>query len=397
MKSKILWVLAGILLVVVSLKLFTNYLSDDPKGYALQLLEKADIKINGDRPWDIQVHNEDLYARVMQQGSLGLGEAYMDGWWDCPALDQFFYKILSADLDKHIKLNWTLIINAIEAQLMNLQSKVRSRTVGEQHYDLGNDLYEKMLDKNMIYSCGYWPLAQTLDKAQEHKLDLICKKLELKPGMTVLDIGCGWGGFARYAAKHYGVTVTGITISKEQAHYAQSKNEGLPVNIVLQDYRDITEKFDRVVSIGMFEHVGYKNYETFMKVVQSCLKDDGLFLLHTIGGNLSHTSSDPWILKYIFPNSMLPSMVQIAQAAEGKFVVEDWHNFSAHYDTTLMAWFDRFEKNWKSIKTNYDERFYRMWKYYLLSCAGLFRARKAQLWQIVLSKEGVSGGYISIR
>lgn len=387
----------GIIAAIASVKLFTNYLSDDPKAYALQLLEKADIKVNGSRPWDIQVHNEALYARVMQEGSLGLGEAYMDGWWDCPALDQFFYKILSADLDKHIKINWTIIYNALQAQFTNLQTKMRSRKVGEQHYDLGNELYEKMLDAQMIYSCGYWAAAESLDQAQDDKLDLICKKLELKPGMTMLDIGCGWGGLARYAAKHYGAKVTGITISIEQAQYAQAKSAGLPVKIILQDYRDLHEQFDRVVSVGMFEHVGYKNYATFMEVVHNNLKDDGLCLLHTIGGNISNTSSDPWILKYIFPNSMLPSMVQIAQAAEGKFIIEDWHNFGAHYDTTLMSWFERFDKQWHTIKTNYDDRFYRMWKYYLLSCAGLFRARKAQLWQVVLSKKGVPGGYKSVR
>ena len=256
-----------------------------------------------------------------------------------------------------------------------------------------------MLDKHMIYSCAYWQNAATLDDAQEQKLDLICKKLYLKPGMTLLDIGCGWGGLARYAAQHYGVVVTGITISQEQARYAQERNGGLPITILLKDYRDLTDTFDRVVSVGMFEHVGSKNYTEFMQVVDRCLADDGLFLLHTIGGNSSTESCDPWMNKYIFPNSMLPSMAQISSALENIFVMEDWHNFGPYYDTTLMAWHKNFVDNRESIKqqSHYDERFYRMWRYYLLSCAGLFRAREAQLWQLVLSKKGKVRMYRSIR
>jgi len=285
----------------------------------------------------------------------------------------------------------------LKAKLINEQTKERSLIVGEQHYDLGNDLYELMLDNYMIYSCGYWKNATNLNEAQEAKLDLICRKLRLKPGMTVLDIGCGWGGFAKYAAEHYDVKVTGVTISKEQAKYAQEFCKGLPVTILVKDYRDVKEAFDRVVSIGMFEHVGYKNYREFMEVSNHCLKDNGLSLLHTIGSNTTVTSGDPWILKYIFPNSMLPSICQIANAFEGLFIMEDWHNFGADYDKTLMAWHERFTKNWDKVKEKYGERFYRMWNYYLLSCAALFRARQAQLWQIVLSKKGVPGGYKSIR
>jgi cyclopropane-fatty-acyl-phospholipid synthase len=253
------------------------------------------------------------------------------------------------------------------------------------------------INKNMIYSCAYWQDASTLDQAQENKLDLICKKLQLKPGMKLLDIGCGWGGLARYAAEHYGAHVTGVTISKEQAHFAQEFCKGLPVTILVRDYRDVHDTFDRIVSVGMFEHVGYKNYREFMELVHRCLKDNGLFLLHTIGGNASVTSGDLWITKYIFPNSMLPSLQQISAASEGLFIMEDWHNFGNEYDRTLMNWYERFNKNWHQLKATYGERFYRMWKYYLLSCAGLFRARKAQLWQVVFSKRGVPGGYVSIR
>ena len=390
-------IILATLFVLIGLAAFFIFTSEDPKVFAQELLQKADIEINGNDPWDITVHNEGLYGRVMRQGTLGLGEAYMDGWWDSDALDQSFYKIFKADLHNQMKFNWNLALSILKAQFINEQTKERSVTVGEQHYDLGNDLYELMLDEYMIYSCGYWKNATNLDEAQKAKLDLICRKLQLKPGMSVLDIGCGWGGFAKYAAEHYDVEVTGITISKEQAIYAQEFTAGLPVKIIVQDYRDLNQTFDRVVSIGMFEHVGYKNYREFMEIANKCLKNDGLFLLHTIGGNRTVKSGDPWILKYIFPNSMLPSICQIATAFDGLFIMEDWHNFGADYDKTLMAWYKRFTQNWDSLKDTYGEPFYRMWTYYLLSCAGLFRARQTQLWQVVLSKKGVPGGYKSVR
>lgn len=364
---------------------------------AEDLLAPAGVEINGNHPWDIRVHNEDFYRRVLTQGSLGLGESYMDAWWDCEELDGFFYRIVLANLEDKVKGNWKLLLKALGARIFNLQSRGRAFQVGEKHYDVGNELFEKMLDKRMVYSCAYWKSAHTLDEAQEDKLDLICRKVGLQRGMRILDIGCGWGSFAGYAAEKYGVTVVGITVSKEQVALGRDLCKGLPVEIRLQDYRDINESFDRVVSVGMFEHVGYKNYKTFMRCVNKWLKDDGLFLLHTIGGNESVVAPEPWSHKYIFPNGLLPSVKQIGAAMEGLFVMEDWHNFSADYDKTLMAWHGNFVKSWDTIKSNYDERFYRMWKYFLLSNAGAFRARKNQLWQVVLSKRGVEGGYTSIR
>lgn len=356
------------------------------------LLIYADVQINGPRPWDIKVHNKELYRRVLSQGSMGLGESYMDGWWDCYALDEFFYKILSAELDEKVR-NWKVLIQHLQASFLNLQRKSRAFHIGEHHYDMGNELYKLMLDKRMAYSCAYWKDAETLDQAQEAKLDLIARKINLRKGMKVLDIGCGWGSFAKYAAEKYGAEVIGVTVSKEQVKLANEQSKGLPVEIRLQDYRDLDEKFDQVVSVGTIEHVGQKNYRTFMKVVHRCLKDDGLFLLHTIGGNKSVKNCDPWIEKYIFPNGMIPSIKQLATSFEGLFVVEDWQNYGADYDRTLMAWFKNFDENWNKIRHIYDERFYRMWKYYLLACAGSFRARKNQLWQIVLSKKGLKGGW----
>jgi cyclopropane-fatty-acyl-phospholipid synthase len=249
----------------------------------------------------------------------------------------------------------------------------------------------------MAYTCGYWKDAKTLDEAQNAKFDLICKKIGLKPGMTVLDLGCGFGGFLKYAAEHYKVSGVGINISKEQVKFAREATEGLPLEFQLIDYRDTKGLFDRVVSIGMTEHIGYKNYRQFLELMRDRLNDDGLFLLHTIGSNVSETASDPWTNKYIFPNGHLPSIQQLGESMEGIFTMEDWQNFGADYDKTLMAWHKNFVAHWDEIKSEYDDRFYRMWTYYLLSCAGAFRARRIQLWQVVLSKKGVLGGYHSVR
>ena len=358
------------------------------------MLGLSGVRINGTRPWDIQIHNPGLYERVLSEGSLALGESYMDGWWDCGALDQFFERILEDQLDKKIRANARLFLWAIlKAKIINAQRRSRAYVIGKRHYDIGNILFSVMLDKGLNYSCGYWKGAEILDKAQEAKLDLICRKLELTPGMKVLDIGCGWGGFAKYASETYGASIHGITVSREQVKFADEFCRGLDVKIELMDYRELTGNYDRIVSIGMFEHVGYKNHRAFMKGVQRCLDADGLFLLHTIAGNTSVNSTDPWVNKYIFPNSMLPSAKQITAAAEGLFVLEDWHSFGQYYDRTLMAWYHNFTRNWGKLKDTYDERFYRMWTYYLLSSAGSFRSRRNQLWQIVFSKKGIRGGY----
>jgi len=360
------------------------------------LLALADIKINGDRPWDIQVHNEAFYNRVLKEGTLGLGESYMAGWWDVEKLDEFFSHVFQADLDKKVKSNWSLMFFIFFNLIFNRQSKNRAFIIGQRHYDLGNDLYQAMLDPRMTYTCGYWRKASNLAEAQEAKLDLVCRKLNLQPGQSVLDIGGGWGSFAKFAAEKYGVKVTVVTVSAEQIALGQQLCAGLAVNFILQDYRDIKGKFDHIVSLGMFEHVGLKNYRTFMKIVAECLADDGLFLLHTIGGSYSVKAGEPWVEKYIFPNAMLPSIKQLGQAFEDILVMEDWQNFGADYDLTLLAWFANFDNHFPELKGKYDAQFYRLWKYYLLSFAGSFRARKNNLWQIVLSKKGRPGGYKSV-
>ena len=364
------------------------------KNLLQEILTPADIQINGTRPWDIQVHNPAFFESALSGGSLALGESYMDRWWECAALDQFFERLLGARVDQTVKTHLLpLIWILVKARLFNAQKKAKALTIGKRHYDIGNDLFAHMLDGGMNYSCAYWETAQTLEDAQEAKLDLVCRKMDLKPGMKVLDIGCGWGGFAKYAAEKYGACVHGVTVSREQACYANKCCQGLDVEIELKDYRDINGTFDCIVSIGMFEHVGYRNYGTFMKVVDRLLAPEGLFLLHTIARNTSARTTDPWIAKYIFPNSMLPSAKQITAASEQWFVLEDWHSFGQYYDQTLMAWYRNFTRNWYKLEHQYDQRFYRMWCYYLLASAGAFRARRNQVWQIVFSKRGVRGGY----
>jgi cyclopropane-fatty-acyl-phospholipid synthase len=367
------------------------------REFCEELLKKADIRIGGGRPQDITVHDERLFNRVIRHGTLGLGEAYMDGWWDANALDAFIYTALSANLQKAFQINLASLTAVVRAFLLNLQSHSRAFIVGKAHYDLGNDLYEAMLDKRMVYTCGYWAHAKTLDEAQEAKLDLVCRKIGLKKGDRILDIGCGWGSFAKFAAEKYGASCVGITISVEQAALARQMCEGLPVEIRVQDYREVREQFDHIVSLGMFEHVGVKNYRTYFEMANRCLKDGGLFLLHTIGSDVSSLTGDPWMEKYIFPGGMLPSVAQIGKATEKLFVLEDWHSFGRDYDTTLLAWFANFDKAWPALRAKYGDRFYRMWKFYLLSCAGAFRSRHMELWQIVLSKGDLSTAYRPVR
>src|SRR5690606_24553396 len=360
------------------------------------LLAAADVVLGGDRPWDLQLRDPEVPARLLAGGALALGETYMDGGWDAASLDGFLQRLLAADLDRRV-IRWADLRIAALARLVNLQRERRSREVGERHYDLGNDLYAAMLGRRLVYSCGYWREAADLDAAQEAKLGLCCRKLGMREGMRLLDIGCGWGEMLRFAAERYGVSGVGVTISREQAAYARELCSGLPIEIRVQDYRALDERFDRIVSIGMFEHVGVRNYATYFDVARRCLANDGLFLLHSIGGNVSRTHTDPWIAKYIFPNSMLPSAAQLTAALEGRFVIEDWHNFGADYDLTLQAWRENIEAAWPRLPARYDERFRRMWRYYLSASMASFRVRRLQLWQLVLSPGGVPGGYVAPR
>lgn len=367
------------------------------------LLEKAGVTINGNNPYDIQIHDQRFYKRFLMNPSLGAGESYMEGWWDCTRLDELFYRITRAVNTDTIFKPWYLAWARFMNILINQQTRHRSKHVADKHYNLDNELYRIMLGPTMAYTCAYWPHANNLDQAQENKFKLICKKLDLKPGDKVLELGCGWGSFAKYAAENYGCHIVAVNISTEQIKYARENSNSLPIEFFLCDYRDQAIynsnqiKFDKVVSIGLCEHIGYKNYRRFMNIVRNNIKEDGLFLLHTIGRNNSVNFVDPWINKYIFPNGMLPSIKQIAGSSENLFVIEDLHNFGADYDKTLMAWRKNFMDHWPQLSLRYDEKFYRMWNYYLLSCAGAFRAREMQLWQFVLTPKGKLNGYQSIR
>ena len=315
-----------------------------PPAVLQALAGRGGITFNGDAPWDIQVHDSETYRRVLTSGSLGFGEAYVDGLWDARRLDQLFDRILRANIDGSIRgqHRWRFLAEALRHRLCNLQSSSRAFLVGERHYDVGNDVFEAMLDSSMTYSCAYWKDAGDLEQAQRDKLDLICRKLELRKGERLLDVGCGWGGMARHAAEHYEVEVTGVTVSREQLKLAQERCRGLPVTIELRDYRELDGRFEKIVSIGMFEHVGPKNYPVYFDTIRRLLDDQGLFLLHTIGDYHTSAFCDPWMDRYIFPNGHLPSARQLTDALESRFLIEDWHNFGLDYDRTLMAWWERF-------------------------------------------------------
>lgn len=358
------------------------------------LLAPAGVHLNGRNPWDPQIQRPRALWRVLTNGTLGAGEAYVDGDWECAALDELASRLAAVQVHRELALRSPAsFVNEFTVRVLNRQTAARARQDIQAHYDVGNDMYSAMLGPTMAYSCGYWRQAASLDDAQTAKFDLVCRKVGLQPGQRVLDIGCGWGGLAHFAATHYGVDVVGITLSPAQAALARERCAGLPVDIQEKDYRALDGTFDRIISIGMFEHVGPSNYRAFFEVVRRLIAADGLLLLHTIGGSTSEHTTDPWINRYVFPGSTLPSAQQIGHAIEGVFVLEDWHNFGADYDKTLMAWHANLEAAWPRLSGKYSDRFRRLWSYYLLTCAGTFRARRNQLWQIVLSPDGVPSGY----
>lgn len=369
------------------------------KRYISRILAQAGVQLDGSAPCDVRVLDERFYSRLFFSPTLGAGESYVSGWWECDRVDELFYKIARHYQHQNVYPTFNLVASTLSNWLFNLQNQQRSHQVAEKHYNLGNDLYIRMLGPSMAYTCAYWKDAQTLDEAQAAKFDLVCRKIGLKAGDRILDLGCGWGSFARFAAENYGCSVVAVNISEEQIDYCREKHRNLPIRFFLNDYREDSQynpdklPFDHVISIGLCEHVGHKNYRHLMQIARNNLKEEGLFLLHTIGKNDSSSHVDPWIDKYIFPNGMLPSISLLGAAAENLFVVEDLHNFGADYDKTLMAWHRNFVENWPQLQGDFGADFFRMWSYYLLSCAGAFRARSMQLWQWVLSPNGVLGGY----
>lgn len=359
-----------------------------------RLLAGSDVLLDGSRPTDIRVHDPRFAARVLAEGSLGAGESYVDGWWDADDLDGMVTRVLRTSVDQRIRA-WRDVANIALAKVANLQNRARAFQVGERHYDIGNDLYRHMLDERMLYSCAWWPGAKDLAAAQIGKLELVFGKLGLAPGQRVLDIGCGWGGALQYAAQKYGVSGVGVTVSREQATLARERCRGLPIEIRLVDYRELDEQFDHIYSIGMFEHVGPKNYRTYLEVVHRCLAPGGRFLLHTIGAlRPSRNAIDPWIGRHIFPNAVIPTQRQVTEALDGLFWIDGWQRIGSNYDTTLLAWRTNFEKAWPELSKTRDERFRRMWHYYLSVCAAGFRAGTTDVWQVLMSRahEGCRSG-----
>ena len=370
-------------------KLLSSFDPKRARDVCSDVLSAAGITINGSEPWDVTIHDERVWSRLLRDGTLGGGEAYVEGWWDSRALDQTIYRLQQMKVVDALRDNWMIVPHLVKARVLNLQAVRRAFGNGQRHYDIGNDLYEAMLDRRMVYTCALWSTgARTLDEAQDAKLELVCKKIGLRPGMRVLDLGCGWGGFAAYAAERYGVEVVGLTVSREQVRFAKERYAHLPIDIRLDDYRNATGRFDAVVSIGLMEHVGPKNYRAYMELVDRCLAPGGVAFVHTIAGNRARGQIDPWFDRYIFPNSALPSLVQLVTAMEGIFIVEDVHNIGEDYDPTLMAWCERFDAAWPELRARYDEAFRRMWRFYLLASAGSFRARAQQLLQIVMTRRG---------
>ncbi|MGF1599641.1 MAG: cyclopropane fatty acyl phospholipid synthase [Acidimicrobiales bacterium] len=362
-----------------------------------ELLDLAGIELDGPGASDLRVNDGRFFDRVVRDRELGLGEAYQEGWWEAERVDELLAKVLAADLKGLISGSPRLMAFALATRLVNRQTLRRAAHNATAHYDIGNDLYERMLDKRMIYSCGYWDGVSDLDAAQEAKLELICRKLHLEHGMHLLDIGCGWGGLAQYAAERHGVRITGISPAAEQVSVATARCAGLDVEIKQLDFRQVAGRYDRIVSVGMLEHVGPKNYRAFFEANHRLLTDDGIALHHTIGSNRTQSHTDPWFDRHIFPGGVLPSMEHIGAATQGDWALEDVHNFGPDYDRTLMAWHHNIDAAWDDLP-DYDERFRRTWRYYLLGSAASFRVRNLQLWQLVFTKaRRYSGVYRAVR
>ena len=368
----------------------TSYLGGIiPVAFRIQSGEESMI-VGRDRPEFTVTLNEDLDKKeLLTSTSLALGEAYMKEELE---VDRDLYEVLNLFLGQMGKFKMDK--SALKKLILTSKAKKNQEKEVRSHYDIGNEFYRLWLDETMSYSCGYFKNAEdTLYDAQVNKADHILEKLQLQEGMTLLDIGCGWGFLLMRAAKKYGIKGTGITLSKEQYQKFSEdiEREGLKdrLQVELMDYRDLKHsgvQFDRVVSVGMLEHVGRGNYELFMENAEAVLKPEGLFLLHYISAQKEH-EGDPWIKKYIFPGGTIPSLREIIDILpEYEFHVLDIESLRRHYNRTLLCWRENFLKHRAEIARMQGEEFTRMWELYLASCAATFNNGIIDLHQILTSK-----------
>jgi cyclopropane-fatty-acyl-phospholipid synthase len=345
----------------------------------------------------MQLTDPTLYRKLFFNPELHAGEAYMDGRMSFPGSSlRAFLTLFSVN---RLSLGNQPMQKALRRVSRGLKRFQQANPVGKaqqnvaHHYDLGNEFYKLFLDKEMFYSCAYFRDEQeTLEQAQRNKCRLIAAKLNLKPGLRVLDIGCGWGGLARYLAEIADVEVTGVTLSKEQHALAveAAKAAGLEsrVKIELKDYRHLSDKFDRIVSVGMFEHVGVGHYDEFFAKVNDLMVDDGLMLLHSIGHMSPPGTASPWLRKYIFPGAYSPALSEVFPAVENNSLwVTDLEFLRVHYATTLRHWHERFERNRAAVAQMYDERFCRMWEFYLISAEMMFRTGSQEVFHMQLARK----------
>ena len=374
--------------------------------FVRDLFSQVEIEVNGSNPWDPQVHNPAAYNMMVSRGSVGLGETYMHGYWDCEQLDQFFARVTSVDLRKLIPVNFPTVSLAVGAYLKNRQLPKAAWEVGRMHYDLPDEVWEATLDSAMTGSCAYYRNpTDTLEEAQLNKCRMTLDKVGLKSGHSLLDIGVGWAAFSGLAAQEYGAHPIGITVSEGQKAYIHKRyGEAIDVRVNPWQETELREPVDCIVSAEMFEHVGSDNYRSFFEFCRRSIKEDGLMNLHTIVRHTPSKHIDPWMDKYIYPGGCIPTLGQITTAVHGLFHVVDVHDIGGHYPATLRAWMDNFRRNWDSVKSLGSARlgmdpevFCRMWLYHYMASAGGFMSSRISVHQIVLSPNGVPGRYQSIR
>lgn len=370
--------------------LIKNILTNNTK---LQIINNKTSTISTNNNPDIIVNNNNFYTKLLKHGEIGLGESYVDKDWDSNNLEETLYNLIINQKkieNAIIKNSPNLIIKKLLDIPSDIFSTDNTKNDIKFHYDIGNKLYENMLGKSMLYSCAYfYKQGLSLDEAQYAKLDLIAKKLNLKEGMRVLDIGCGFGTAAIYLSKKFNVNILGISLSKEQINYFNSIYTGTQVQVIYKDYRELTREhnnsYDCIYSIGMFEHIGINNHIDYYNKCFKLLKTNGTMLIHTIVSNKRLYSHNSWITKYIFPGAELPHISDFTKKYTDNWLLQDLQCIGKSYSKTLLAW--KKNINDSSVFNNYDDKFKRTWNYYLLLCSAAFRAREITVFQLVYFKK----------